>query len=244
MAPCLPLLGAVLLLCAAGGRARCRFATVAVTAPGRSARRRGVPACALPTPRVPIRRLLFAPALLFGAAVARAQDGDGGETDWPAATLPVHLASDEPRELAWAAFFVRHKGVRAAIPGVRQALARLSCDNTIESLLARLQLLDALIQLDVRLPGEELLPHAAHGMLRVPALILAARSPEVNAAYFAARMESLDNSPDLEWRVCGNLLAEQRDPRFVRDCLAQLAFAIDITVRNEGVRPPASSGSG
>jgi hypothetical protein len=192
---------------------------------------------------VPVHLLLFASALLLGAAVARAQDADeDAAPHWLARELPAHLAADDPREVAWAGFFVQRDHVRAAIPAVRQALARLSPDSTMESQLARLELLDALIQLDVRLPGEELLAHAASGMLRVPALILAARSPEANAAYFAARMQSLDENPDLEWRVCGNLLAAQRDPRFVARCLGQLAFTIEITVRNEGVGPPASSG--
>jgi hypothetical protein len=181
--------------------------------------------------------LLFAPALLLVAPVARAQDADEDATPhWLARELPTHLAADDPREVAWAGYLVRRDRVRAAIPAVRQALAHLSTDSTIESEIARLELLDTLIQLDVRLPGEELLPHAASGMLRVPALILAARSPEVNAAYFAARMQSLDKSPDLEWRVCGNLLAAQRDPRFVARCVRQLEFAIDITVR-DGRRP-------
>ena len=180
-----------------------------------------------------IRRLLFAPALLFGATVLRAQDGEDAAPQWPAETLPTHLAAEDMREVAWAGHLVREGRVHAAVPAVRQALARLATDATLQSGLARLHLLDALIRLDVRLPGEELLPHAATSMLRVPLLILAAQSPEANAAYFAARMASLDNYPDLEWRVCGNLLAAQRDPRFIARCVRQLEFAIDITVRDD-----------
>jgi hypothetical protein len=180
--------------------------------------------------------------LMACAAFARAQDDEASEAPhWPADSLPSHLAADDPREVAWAGWLVQRDRVRAAVPAVRRALARLGDRHETEGGLARLHLLDALIQLDVRLPGEELLPHAACGMLRVPALILAARSPEVNAAYFAARMESLDKSPDLEWRVCGNLLAAQHDPRFVARCLRQLEFAIEITVR-DGKKPQRGVG--
>ena len=176
---------------------------------------------------------LFAPAIVFCAAFALAQDDDpDAAPHWPAESLPAHLAADDAREVAWAGWLVQRDKVRTAIPAVRRALARFAGQDKIEPELARLQLIDALIQLDVRVPGEELLPHASSSVLGVPALILAAQSPEANAAYFAARMESLDKSPNLEWRVCGNLLAAQRDPRFVAQCVRQLEFAIDITIRD------------
>jgi hypothetical protein len=182
-------------------------------------------------------RLLFGAALAIGTALARAQDGDDAEVPrWPAAHLPRHLAAGAPRAVAWAAFLVQRDRVRPAIPAVRAALARLADDQSIESEFARLQLLDALVQLDVRLPGEELLPHAASDLLRVPALILAARSPEANASYFAARMEALGRVTDLEWRVCGNLLAAQHDPHFVAQCVRQFQFTIYVTVRDDGPR--------
>src|SRR5436190_16528288 len=103
---------------------------------------------------------------------------------WTASELPERLASEDLTEVAWAAYLVRRDRVRVAVPAVRLALARLAgCDELIEKV-ARLHLLDTLIQLDVRVPGEELLPHAT-GLLRVPALILAAKAPEANSAYFA-----------------------------------------------------------
>jgi len=181
---------------------------------------------------VPSAARMVVPTLLFCAALARAQDDAEPDATprWPSSELPAHLAVDEPREVAWAGFLVQRDKVRAAIPAVRRALARLAGQDKIGPELARLQLLDALIQLDVRVPGEELLPHAS-GMLRVPALILAAKSPEANASYFATRMAEI-KGPDLEWRVCGNLLAAQRDPRFVAQCMRQFEFAIDITVRD------------
>src|SRR5262245_14744949 len=199
---------------------------------------------ALPAARVPPAARMLVPTLLLCAAFVCAQDD--ADTDaaprWPADSLPAHLAADDAREIAWAGFLARRCKVRAAIPAMRQPLARLAGQNEIEPELARLQLIDALIRLDVSVPGEELLPHAGAAVLRVPLLILAAKSPEANASYFAARMAAIE-WPDLEWRVCGNLLAAQRDPRFVAQCVRQLEFAIDITIRDDVPRPArASSG--
>ena len=138
-------------------------------------------------------------------------------------------------EVAWAAYLVRRDRVRVAVPAVRLALARLAgCDELIEKV-ARLHLLDTLIQLDVRVPGEELLPHAT-GLLRVPALILAAKSPEANSAYFATRFAALAESPDLEWQVCGNILASLREPGFTASCLRIFQFSLRIEVTDG--RPP------
>ena len=182
-------------------------------------------------------RSLLGAALAIGTALAQTQDGDDAKVPrWPAAQLQGHLTAGSPREVAWAGFLVQRDRVRPAIPAVRAALARLAGDQSIESEFARLQLLDALLQLDVRLPGEQLLPHAESDLLRVPALILAARSPEANAGYFMARMEALGRVTDLEWRVCGNLLAAQHDPRFVAQCVRQVEFAIVVTVSDGGRR--------
>jgi hypothetical protein len=144
--------------------------------------------------------------------------------------LAGHLAGAAPDEVAWAAWFVRRDRLRALVPGVRAALARFAGDDSLESQLARLQLLDALIQLDVRVPGEELLPHA-RGWLCVPALILAAKCLRQNFTYFQARMAAGDVRGD-EWQVCGNLLAAQSAPGFAATCLGALELSLQVTVRD------------
>ncbi|MEO6597215.1 MAG: hypothetical protein ABIP94_20925 [Planctomycetota bacterium] len=126
------------------------------------------------------------------------------------------------------------------MPAVRQALAPWKGEDAFEGQLARLHLIDALIQLDGRLPGEELLPHAV-GALRVPALILAAKCPAPNEAYCTARWCALAGAEDLEWRVCGNVLASLRDPRFVARCLRDIEFSVRVTVR-DGMAPAAGVG--
>ena len=140
-----------------------------------------------------------------------------------------------PAEVAWAGDQVSEHRLHDAVPAVRTTLARFAGDDSPEGQYARLSLLDALLELDVRLPGEELLPHAV-GCLRAPALVLAARSVEANAAYFAARMAATGAAPDLEWAVCGNLLAAQRAPGFAARCLREVGFVVEVVVTDE-LRP-------
>jgi hypothetical protein len=182
---------------------------------------------------MPTTRLLL-PFLLLGlVATGRAQDHTVPPTrHWSAAEQLRRLGEPSPRDIAWAAFLVRRDGTAAAVPALRRALARLQGHDDEEGLLARLQLLDALLGFDVRLAGEELLPHAT-GALRVPTLLLAAKSPEVNSAYFQARMAARADEPDLEWRACGDLLAAQRDPRFFAECVQHFAFVVELTVVDE-----------
>jgi hypothetical protein len=66
--------------------------------------------------------------------------------------------------------------------------------------------------------------------LRVPALILAAKAPEVNSQYFTTRFAALAESPDLEWQVCGNMLASLREPKFVLSCLWTFQFSLQVEV--------------
>jgi hypothetical protein len=176
---------------------------------------------------VPVREALFT---LAASMSLLAQEPEVPR--WPANELPRHLASEDPAEVAWASYLVQQGQVRAAVPAVRRALARLASRNELDWRLARLHLLDTLIGLGVRVPGEEVLPHAIDE-LRVPALILAAQSPEVNSRYFAARFAATANAPDLEWQVCGNMLASLREPGFTLSCVQSLCFSLHIKVTDK-----------
>src|SRR5689334_3695800 len=174
-------------------------------------------------------RSLAAMAAVVAVTACPGQKPVSHPPDWRSEELAAHLAAPALREVAWAAWFVRRDQVRALVPAVRAALARLAGDDTLESQLARLQLLDALIQLEVRLPGEELLPHA-FGPLCVPALLLAAKCPRQNFTYFQERMATMDRGGDLEWQVCGNLLAAQAAPGFAAACLRELLLPLRVVV--------------
>jgi hypothetical protein len=161
---------------------------------------------------------------------------------WCDAELPLHLGSPDLIEVAWAACQVQQRRVVAAVPAIRKALARLASVTSRPSRLARAQMLDALIQLRVLVPAEELLPHAI-GSTRIPAWILAAQAPEANAIYFEQRFAAQQH--DMEWLASGNLLVGFGGADFVMTCLRNVEFAIEISVHDRQDRGyPPSCGIG
>jgi hypothetical protein len=178
---------------------------------------------------MPITSLPFALVLTL-AAVASAQDAaERQPPKWDREATLAYLGSTEKEEVAWAAWLARRDKMRAAIPKLRGALARLASDDELEGQLARLQILDALIEFKVDMPGEELLPHAV-GLLRVPTLVLAARNPRLNTDYFHARFNACFDKHDRESMACGDVLAHQVAPHFAARCLQELSFSIGLHV--------------
>jgi hypothetical protein len=155
--------------------------------------------------------------------------------EWKVAEVEQRLASDDLCEVAWAGYCTAERGLRAALPAVRSALQRLAGDDRSESLFARMLLLDALIGLDERLTLAELRTQS-HDMLRVPILLLAARDPEANQAWFAERFASLGDNRNREWRVCGNLLATRATPEFALACVQSLVYGLTVKVVDS--KPP------
>ena len=171
----------------------------------------------------------WSPALALPLLCGQASAQDDPTQRWRPAELAVHLRAEEPTEVAWAAWRAGEDGRRDLVRPLRAALARLAGQDDCEGQLVRLYVLDALLRLDARVPGEELLPHAT-GALRAPALLLAARTPLANTAYFRARFD--DEGHDLEWQACGNLLAAQNAPGFAAGCLARCELELSVDVRD------------
>ncbi|MGE3174790.1 MAG: hypothetical protein AB7O97_19325 [Planctomycetota bacterium] len=189
---------------------------------------------------------------LLMLAAAPAQD-DPAPPPWcraanDPADLPARLASDDPRELAWAAWAVRERRWRELVPNVRAALQRLPPppdrappprgSRVLDEVeLAALLLLDVLVAFETAVPAEELAPHD-YRSLRVPVLILAGRSPHQNQAFLRARFDAGDVSPDLDWHVCGNLLAHLAAPGFAAECLDRCELRLEFEVHDDHPAPP------
>src|SRR5262245_59435744 len=182
---------------------------------------------AAPCSRLLVMRLHAAPALALLLGLAAAQEDPTQR--WRPAELAVHLRAEEPTEVAWAAWRAGEDGRRELLRPLRAVLARYAGQDDSEGQLVRLFVFDALLRLDARVPGEELLPHAT-GALRAPALLLAAKAPLANPAYFRARFDQ--GSEDLEWQACGNLLAAQNAPGFAAACLARCELELRVDVRD------------
>lgn len=173
------------------------------------------------------------------AAVLGAQDT--APEHWPAAAVSSHLAGHDAAEVAWAGWHLARAPQRASLPALRRALAQWRGEDSADGQLARLQLLDALYQLDARLPGEELLPHAV-GLLRGPLLALAAKAPLQNTAYFQARFAAASETPDGEWWCCGTLLAAQCAPGFAAEALRRVQPLRRYTLRDSNAPTGFSCG--
>jgi len=178
-------------------------------------------------------------AFVIPLLVCLAPAQDEAPRRWRPDELAAHLATRDPQEVAWAAWRAGEDGRRDLLRPLRAALARFAGHDDDEGQLARLFVLDALLRIDARLPGEELLPHAV-GMLRVPALLLAAKSPLVNTVYFRARFDA--DGGDVEWQACGNLLAAQNAPGFAATCLQRCVLPLSVEVFDNGPRAGIAAG--
>jgi hypothetical protein len=87
--------------------------------------------------------------------------------------------------------------------------------------------LDALIQLDVVVPPEVVLPFRKER--RAEVLLLLARAPGSENALLSMIDEPLNTA---EWLAVGNVLSEQRSQRFFRKTLSELVLTHDFQVSN------------
>lgn len=162
---------------------------------------------------------------------------------WTLEQTRKQLASTAPEAVATAAVRAAEAGFWEATPALRSALRRCARQGGEESLLCRIALVDALVQLNASLSLSELQQHDAQA-LRPGLLVLAARDAEANRDYLLARFEATDAARNLEWRACGNLLAAARDPVLPMRCLQSISYMLVVTVRDDQFRyrglPPAA----
>lgn len=181
--------------------------------------------------------------LAIAVAAARAQEGTPPPPD--AATLLRQLASADANDIAWAAHHARELGDKQFQKALRTAFATWRSAQTEHAARARLHLLDAMIALDVRQPGSELLPLIDDDELGTAAFVLLVREPKVNEAdlltLFRRDWPELDRDfrtqRDRRTLAIGNLLAEQGTPGFAA-CLAKgLQLQLTTSVRSPQHEP-------
>jgi hypothetical protein len=154
--------------------------------------------------------------------------------DLMARSVAERLQSTRATTVAWAA----HTAACLGLPGhTRPLLASLQAWKDrpgAEADIVRLHLLDALVQLDAKVPDTLLLPHV-RDITEVPAFILLAREPQQNErdllALFSAPPVHADH--DMIWMAAGDLLCAQKAPGFAAALLQQSEFTlmVDVYVR-------------
>ena len=131
-------------------------------------------------------RIVYLLLLLLGGQISaqiRGQEPSEpvGEDAVTPAVLAQQLRSEQPAEIAWAAYRVGQHGYKALAQNVREALASLAAKDELSSQEARhlgLSLFDALVAIEAEVPAKELAPWL--DKFAAQCLALAARDPKAH----------------------------------------------------------------
>jgi hypothetical protein len=148
------------------------------------------------------------------------------------------LACREAAKVAWAAHRAGEAHDVTQVSALKKALKSWTDVAGTEAELVRLQLLDALLRLDAKLPGNELVPLAMEPRTLIPALVLLAQQPRLNecALFDLFRSGPSAFSPGpfdekyLRTLVIGDLLASQKTPGFAALVWRQLDLRLQVRV--------------
>lgn len=159
----------------------------------------------------------------------------------------VHEGDD--RALAWGATWAREAGLTEVVPDLLAVLHREAVDADAVGYYGMLAVFDALVQLDARPNGEDLVPFLGrrHGRghdHRAPAVILAVRGGDPHAllALFDA-LDREDGSWEEGWLALGNALAARKVTGFARRTLERVEVVLQVTVRDPDDRRGYGGGS-
>ncbi|MBK8097438.1 MAG: hypothetical protein IPK26_10040 [Planctomycetes bacterium] len=158
-----------------------------------------------------------------------------------AANLANALRSDDAVTVAWAAHDARECGDKSTIPALRQALRRWESNENQNATQVRPFVLDALIELDARVPAEELTSQIDDERCGNAALILLLRESRVNERQllelFAGRTWHdgflLRQDPEIRTLAIGAVLCQQRAPGFSALLWSRLDHRLHVTVPDD-----------
>lgn len=141
------------------------------------------------------------------------------------------LLADDLATVAWGGHTAAEYRLTECIPQLRARLAGLAKPTGNAAEFAALALLDALVETDAIVPGEELAPFLT-GWCRDAALMLLGARPEANRALLLQQYRT--THPRSEARIaCGCWLAGMHDPAFL-DELLLAPVTIEVIVGGSG----------
>jgi hypothetical protein len=148
-------------------------------------------------------------------------------SEWTAA-----FASEDPRDLAWAAHRAREERRTDALPALMAAVRRVCIPQRRDgSFRMHAALTDALIQLDARVEPRDLEALAKLRHVHAQVLVLAAREPRRHAALLERMCDLSDENQRL---AAWNLLALAAPARAAELALGAARIEIEVEVRDEG----------
>lgn len=132
------------------------------------------------------------------------------------------LQSDDLATIAWAAHTHAEMRLDGCVPELRAKLASIAEKKGDERDFAALAILDALIQADKDVPGEEVAPFLG-SLTRCSAFTLLRRQPRKNLSQLIALHREAPQSGAL-WLECGKLIADSVGKR--KEARAEFALAL------------------
>ncbi|MFY9344313.1 MAG: hypothetical protein WAT39_17610 [Planctomycetota bacterium] len=159
--------------------------------------------------------------------------------------VKAKLRSTDLASVAWGGYLAAEARLEACIPDLRARLAGLKQREGDEWHCAVSALLDALIQTDAVVPGEELVPFLDFSSATI---VLLARKADGNRAVLLRmfRRHFEGQGPILgltdELQACGNLLANLRDAAFELELL-RTPLLIEVAVTDDGFSFRSTIGS-
>jgi hypothetical protein len=174
---------------------------------------------------------------LVGAVLVAAVSAQQGATSRPDSAAPARRP--DPRAIAWAAFEAAPAESRSLEASLPLLLARLrGFPDSPERGCAALQVLDRMLAAGLSAALADVEPFLGWPETRRPALVLLARAPQRNAAFFAELFASLAPSEGShEWVLAGNVLAKARAPGFVAKVLRGVTVTVTSRSANSSNSP-------
>jgi len=154
------------------------------------------------------------------------------------AAIATALAGDAAHDVAWAAHHARERADKQLVKPLLHALGRWRLSNDENAGFVCVHLLDALVELDARVPAGDLVPLVDDERCGTWAFVLLAREPRLDEAElftifrrdWPAFDRGLQRQQDLRTLAIGNLLAAQGPPGFARQLLGGLDLDLHVAV--------------
>ena len=158
-------------------------------------------------------------------------------------SVQTRLRSDTPSELGWGAFLAAQFQYKDAVPLIVERLHSLPRLDGSQRHYLVATMLDALIQLDARIPAETILPFYSDWTIHA-LVLLGSASQDRDAALLSV----LRGASGEGWAAAANLLLQTKPDGFAKALLTDLRLAVSATVSDSGTLSSggvrASSGVG
>lgn len=190
----------------------------------------------------PARALLLAGVVVFLGTTLHCQKQTSKPTATDAAArgnqllgIINRLKSYENAQVAWGAHLAAKDGFKELVPDLRKTLVNLEKNSTGTTRYASMALLDAVIQLDAKLPPGEIEPWLT-GHTLPAAMVLMAKDPKKYDELLLDLFDihSKDRWHSFHWLAAGNQLVQIKSRKIAPRILAGLDVSVSVSLYDAG----------